>query len=85
MTNPDYNESDRIGEINPNDPDPGAAKPTADTADSVGVPVGSADQTGESDFADGAETGASTGDENDQSAGNPITPPEYLNETNTKG
>ena len=84
VTNPDYYEVDRTGEINPHDPDPGAQKPVPETADTEGVPAGSADQTGESDFVDGAEVGASSGDD-DQSAGNPITPPEYFNETNTQG
>jgi hypothetical protein len=84
VTNPDFHEEDRTGEINPNDPDPAAHKPDADTADSIGVPVGSAGQAGESDFVDGAEVGASSGDE-DQSTGNPITPAGYFNETNTEG
>jgi len=84
VTTPDYYESDRTGETNPNDPDPGAEKPVAETADTVGVPAGSADQTGDSDFVDGAEVGTSSGDD-DQSSGNPITPAEYFNETNTEG
>lgn len=84
MTNPDFHESDRVGETNPNDPDPGAQKPDADTADSIGVPVGSAGQAGGSDFADGAETGGEM-EEDDQGTGNPITPASAFNETNTEG
>lgn len=51
MTSPDYGVS---SEPNPNDPDPAAPGP-GEGADSPGVPVGSAEPIGESDFVDGAE------------------------------
>ena len=50
MTSPDYG----TDEANPNDPDP-AAPGLGRTADSPGVPVGSAEPVGESDFVAGAE------------------------------
>lgn len=84
MTNPDFSESDRIGETHPLDPDPAVANPDADTADTVGVPVGSAGAAGESEFVDGAEVGGEM-EEDDQSSGNPITPAGAFNETNTEG
>ncbi len=50
MTSPDYG----TDEANPNDPDPAAPGPGL-SADSPGVPAGSAEPVGESDFVDGAE------------------------------
>ncbi len=84
MTNPDFHESDRTGETHPLDPDAAAPNPDADTADTIGVPVGSARAAGESDFVDGAEVSGEM-EEDDQSAGNPITPASAFNETNTEG
>lgn len=84
MTNPDYHESDRTGEAHPLDADPAVPNLDADTADTIGVPVGSAGPAGESEFVDGAEVGGEM-EEDDQSAGNPITPAGAFNETNTEG
>ncbi|HZA73700.1 MAG TPA: hypothetical protein VE476_12415 [Propionibacteriaceae bacterium] len=56
MTNSDF-ETDERDQANPLDPDPAAPGPDADTADTVGVPVGSAPPAGGSDFIDGAEVG----------------------------
>ena len=65
MTSPDYGRAD---EINPNDPDPGAPGPGV-SADSPGVPVGSAESVGESTFVDGAER---SGDSDDGALETPI-------------
>lgn len=66
MTNSDF-ETDARDQDNPLDPDPAAPGSDADTADTVGIPVGSAPQIGESDFVDGAEvsTDSDEGDTED--------------------
>ena len=57
MTSPDYG----TAEANPNDPDPAAPGPGL-SADSPGVPAGSAEPAGESDFVDGAEVSTDSDD-----------------------
>ncbi len=58
MTNSDF-ETDARDQASPLDPDP-ASPGVSDTAgDTVGVPAGSADPAGDSDFIDGAEVGDS--------------------------
>ena len=58
MTNSDF-ETDARDQANPLDPDPAAPGVSDEAADTVGVPVGSSDPAGGSDFIDGAETGDS--------------------------
>jgi hypothetical protein len=58
VTNSDF-ETDARDQANPLDPDPAAPGVSNEAADTVGVPVGSSDPAGGSDFIDGAETGDS--------------------------
>ncbi len=59
MTSSDYERTDEREQANPLDPDPAVPGVASETADTVGVPVGSAEPAGGSDSIDGAETGDS--------------------------
>ncbi len=59
MTSSDYERTDEREQASPLDPDPAAPGVSDTAADTVGVPAGSADPAGDSDFIDGAETGDS--------------------------
>lgn len=62
MTSMDYGTT---GEDNPMDPDPAAPGPGS-SADTPGVPAGSAEPVGESQFVDGAEVSSTgLGDDSD--------------------
>jgi hypothetical protein len=60
--NPDF-ETDATGQTNPLDPDPAAPGPSAEAADTVGVPAGSADPIGGSDSIDGREVSDTADDD----------------------
>jgi hypothetical protein len=57
VTSSDYERTDQREQANPLDPDPAVPGVDSETADTVGVPVGSAEPAGGSDSIDGAETG----------------------------
>jgi len=59
VTSSDYERTDEREQASPLDPDPAAPGVSNTAGDTVGVPVGSSDPAGDSDFIDGAEVGDS--------------------------
>ena len=59
VTSSEYERTDEREQASPLDPDPAAPGVSDTAADTVGVPAGSSDPAGDSDFLDGAETGDS--------------------------
>jgi hypothetical protein len=64
-------ETDRTDQAMPLDPDPSVPGAEADT---VGVPAGSAQPSGESDFVDGVENLGNTADTDSDALETPIAP-----------